>query len=47
MTKKKVFLLGIDPNLIDSNIPTEWDANRVSPARRVRQAMSQVMDGRY
>ena len=32
MTKKKVLLLGIDPNLIDSNLPTEWDANRVKAA---------------
>jgi len=33
MTKKKVLLLGIDPNLIDSNLlPTDWDANRVKAA---------------
>ena len=32
MTKKKVLLLGIDPNLIDSDLPTGWDANRVKAA---------------
>jgi hypothetical protein len=30
MTKKKVLLLGIDPNLIDPFLfPSGWDANRV------------------
>jgi len=33
MTKKKVLLLGIDPNLIDHNLfPPGWDANRVKAA---------------
>jgi len=33
MTKKKVLLLGIDPNLIDPSLfPPGWDANRVKAA---------------
>jgi|GEM_PF-6324905 len=33
MAKKKVLLLGTDPNLIDSNLlPTGWDVNRVKAA---------------
>ena len=33
MAKKKVLLLGTDPNLIDSNLlPTGWDINRVKTA---------------
>jgi hypothetical protein len=32
MAKKKVLLLGIDPNLIDSDFPPGWDANRVKAA---------------
>lgn len=27
--KKVLLLIGIDPNLIDSNLPTGWDANRM------------------
>lgn len=34
MAKKKVLLIGIDPKLIDPNLPTAtgWDANRVRAA---------------
>ena len=42
MTKKKVLLLGIDPNLIDSNLPTEWDANRVKAAEDANKRLTEL-----